>query len=150
MARNLSEYAAYRQRLGCVKKAIKPPLYAFDQYLNVHKATWEQLQPAFFLQMRADIRKHPNTVNKILSSVHSFFEFLVRRHPAIARTIFYSFCLHTGANRSTAHKHLRKYQTLPKAFVIRYGDLFGYGDVGPLWDADQRTVTALPASFSTR
>ena len=57
MAKNLSEYAAYRQQLGCVKKAIKPPLYAFDRYLKEHKATWEQLQPAFFLQMRADIRK---------------------------------------------------------------------------------------------
>jgi len=79
MAKNLSEYAAYRQQLGCVKKAIKPPLYAFDRYLKVHKSTWEQLQPAFFLQMRTDIGQHPNTVNKILSSVHNFFEFLVRR-----------------------------------------------------------------------
>lgn len=79
MAKNLSEYVAYRQQLGCVKKSTIRPLYAFDGYLNVHKATWEQLQPAFFLQMRTDIRKHPNTVNRILSSVYSFFEFLVRR-----------------------------------------------------------------------
>ena len=134
MAQNLSEYAAYRQQLGCVKKAIKPPLYAFDQYLNVHKATWEQLQPAFFLQMRADIRKRPNTVNNGLFECTQFFRVSgtsanlpcqpARRHPAIARTIFYSFCLHTRANRSTAHKHLRKYQTLPKAFVIRYANVF--------------------------
>ncbi len=79
MAKNLSEYVAYRQQLGYVKKSTIRLLYVFDGYLNAHKATWEQLQPAFFLQMRTDIRKHPNTVNEILSRVRSFFEFLVRR-----------------------------------------------------------------------
>lgn len=78
MAKNLSDYAAYRQQLGYAKKGIKPPLYAFDRYLKERKATWEQLQPAFFLQMRMDIRKNPHTVNKILENVYKFYEFLVR------------------------------------------------------------------------
>ncbi|MGI9570796.1 MAG: tyrosine-type recombinase/integrase, partial [Desulfobulbia bacterium] len=38
-----------------------------------------QLQPAFFLQLRAKISDHPNTVNRILSALRSFFQFLVRQ-----------------------------------------------------------------------
>jgi integrase/recombinase XerD len=79
MAKNLSDFAAYRLQLGYARKAIKPPLYAFDRYLKECKATWEQLQPAFFLQMRMDIGKNPRTVNRVLESAHKFYEFLVRR-----------------------------------------------------------------------
>jgi len=79
MANNLEEYAAYREQLGYAKKGIKPPLFAFDRYLKEHNANWDQLQPAFFLQLRANISKHPNTVNRILSNLRSLFDFLVRR-----------------------------------------------------------------------
>ena len=79
MAKNLSDFAAYRLQLGYARKAIKPFLYAFDRYLKERNATWEQLQPAFFLQMRMDIRKNPHTVNKILENAYKFYEFLIRR-----------------------------------------------------------------------
>jgi integrase/recombinase XerD len=79
MAKNLSDFAAYRLQLGYARKAIKPFLYAFDRYLTERNATWEQLQPAFFLQMRTDIRKNPHTVNKILENAYKFYEFLIRR-----------------------------------------------------------------------
>jgi site-specific recombinase XerD len=79
MAKNLEEYAAYRRQRGYAKKGINPPLVAFDRYLKTHDANWDQLQPAFFLQLRASISKHPNTVNKILSALRSLFDFLVRR-----------------------------------------------------------------------
>jgi integrase/recombinase XerD len=79
MAKNLSDFAAYRLQLGYARKAIKPFLYAFDRYLKERNATWEQLQPAFFLQMRMDIGKNPQTVNRILETVRKFYEFLVRR-----------------------------------------------------------------------
>ena len=75
----MEEYVVYRQQLGYAKKGIKPPLFAFDRYLKEHDANWDQLQPAFFLQLRASISKHPNTVNRILSNLRSFFDFLVRR-----------------------------------------------------------------------
>ncbi|MCP5015088.1 MAG: tyrosine-type recombinase/integrase, partial [Ketobacter sp.] len=42
-------------------------------------ATWHQLQPVFFLQLRANINDHPNTVNTILSGIRSFFQYLVRQ-----------------------------------------------------------------------
>ena len=79
MAPQLQQYAAYRQVLGYAKKCIKPPLLAFDRYLIEQNASWDQLQPAFFLQLRAKISDHPNTVNTILSALRSFFQFLVRQ-----------------------------------------------------------------------
>ena len=63
MAPQLQQYADYRLALGYAKKGIKPSLLAFDRYLIAQKATWDQLQPAFFLQLRATISDHPNTVN---------------------------------------------------------------------------------------
>jgi integrase len=79
MASKLQEYAAYRKALGYAKQGIKPPLLAFDRYLIDQNANWDQLQPVFFLQLRANIRNNPNTVNKILSAIRSFFQFLVRQ-----------------------------------------------------------------------
>ena len=79
MAPQLQQYVAYRQALGYAKKGIKPSLLAFDRYLIQQNATWHQLQPAFFLQLRAKISHHPNTVNRILSGIRSFFQFLVRQ-----------------------------------------------------------------------
>jgi site-specific recombinase XerD len=79
MAPQLQQYAGYRQALGYAKKCIKPPLLAFDRYLIEQNASWDQLQPAFFLQLRAKISDHPNTVNTILSALRSFFQFLVRQ-----------------------------------------------------------------------
>ena len=78
MAPQLQQYVSYRQALGYAQKGIKPSLLAFDRYLIQQNAGWDQLQPAFFLQLRAKISHHPNTVNTILSGIRSFFQFLVR------------------------------------------------------------------------
>ena len=59
MAPQLQQYAAYRLALGYAKKGIKPSLLAFDRYLIEQKATWDQLQPAFFLQLRAKNQRSP-------------------------------------------------------------------------------------------
>lgn len=80
MAKNLEAYAAYRQQRGYAEKAINAPLVAFDRYLIAQDASWDKiLQPAFFLDLRANISQHPNTGNKILSNLRSLFDFLVRR-----------------------------------------------------------------------
>jgi site-specific recombinase XerD len=78
MTSKLQEYVTYRKALGYAQKGIKPSLLAFDRYLIQQNAGWDQLQPAFFLQLRAKISHHPNTVNTILSGIRSFFQFLVR------------------------------------------------------------------------
>jgi integrase len=80
LAPQLQQYADYRLALGYAKKGIKPSLLAFDRYLIAQNATWDQLQPAFFLKLRATISDHPNTVNRILSALRSFFEFLRRQN----------------------------------------------------------------------
>jgi integrase/recombinase XerD len=79
MAKELEEYVAYRKGLGYAKEGLKPGLLAFDRYLKEQNAYWNQLQPVFFLQLRANTDKNPNTVNRILSAVRGFFQFLVRQ-----------------------------------------------------------------------
>ena len=80
MAKNLEAFAAYRRQRGYAPRAINPPLAAFDRYLKAHNVTSDQLlQPNFFLQLRADISRHPNSVNHMLSILRSLFEFLIRR-----------------------------------------------------------------------
>ena len=79
MASQLQDYAAYRSALGYAKKSIKPSLLAFDRYLIQQSASWDQLQPLFFLQLRAKIADNPKTVNNILTAIRSFFQFLVRQ-----------------------------------------------------------------------
>jgi site-specific recombinase XerD len=91
MADKLEEYVIYRKELGYARKGIKPSLMAFDRYLKEQNADWEQLRPAFFLRLRANIRDNPNTVNKILSGVRSFFQFLVRQ--GISGALFCPFCI---------------------------------------------------------
>ena len=61
--------------VGYAKKGIKPSLLAFDRYLKEQNASWDQLQPAFFLQLRPTSATIPNTVNTILSGMRSFFNF---------------------------------------------------------------------------
>ena len=69
MASQLKDYAAYRLALGYAKKGIKPSLLAFDRYLIQQSASWDQLQPLFFLQLRAKIADNPKTVNAVTARV---------------------------------------------------------------------------------
>lgn len=79
LTKQLEEYLTYRQELGYAKNPLKPRLLAFDQYLQKQNIGWDQLQPSFFLELRAKISEHPGTVNEILLVVRGFFRFLVRK-----------------------------------------------------------------------
>jgi integrase len=79
LAKQLNEYLDYRKGLGYAQNPSESWLRAFDRYLQKHNINWDQLQPSFFLQLRAEISEHPNTVNEILLVVRSFFRFLVRK-----------------------------------------------------------------------
>ena len=79
LAPHLDDYMAYRIGLGYAQKPQLDRLLAFDRYLRKQNATWDQLQPSFFLQLRGEISKHPNTVNEILLDTRNFFRFLVRK-----------------------------------------------------------------------
>lgn len=79
LAKQLEEYVAYRKELGYAKKPLRPRLVAFDRYLQKQNINRHPLQPWFFLQLRAEISSHPNTVNEILLDIRGFFRFLVRK-----------------------------------------------------------------------
>jgi integrase len=79
LAKQLEAYLAYRKELGYAKNPLKPRMLAFDRYLQKQNIGWDQLQPSFFLQLRAEISEHPNTVNEILLDTRSFFRFMVRK-----------------------------------------------------------------------
>jgi site-specific recombinase XerD len=113
--------------LGYAKKCIKPPLLAFDRYLIEQNASWDQLQPAFFLQLRATISDHPNTVNTTLSALRSFFQFLVRQSicdnnplkdiPPLPERYFVPFVFSPGQTERLLHAASQNIRKTPKYFL---------------------------------
>jgi len=79
LAPNMEQYLQYRQSLGYPPQGIKSALLPFDRYLIQQGASWDSLQPYFFLQLREKINKKPRTVNTILSALRGFFDYLVRQ-----------------------------------------------------------------------
>jgi len=124
LAKQLDEYLTYRKGLGYAKNPLKPRLLAFDRYLQKQNVNWDQLQPSFFLQLRAEISDHPNTANEILLDVRGFFRFLVRKDileenplkdiPRLPKRYFVPFVLSQQQIRTlirTVCKNIRKSET---------------------------------------
>jgi integrase/recombinase XerD len=78
LAPPLREYIAYRRNLGYAKSPSVSHLLSFDRYVKEQKITPELLQPSFFLALRKDLKLEPRSVNRILSTVRVFFQFMVR------------------------------------------------------------------------
>jgi len=78
MATKLEEFLAYQKSLGYTTRNYRSYLHVFDRYLKEKKADLHSLQPAFFLDMRANLNMEPRSVNAILSVTRTFFKFLVR------------------------------------------------------------------------
>ena len=74
----LQQYLIYRRNLGYSMKPSLSHLKTFDRYLKQRQAEQVLLQPSFFVQMQADIKIEPRSVNRLLSSVRVFFNYLVR------------------------------------------------------------------------
>jgi len=79
LAKEIEAYAVYRKGLGYAKKGIRPPLLTIDRYFKEQYTDWDDLNPEFFLKLRANISDHPNTTNRMLSALRSLFDFLVRQ-----------------------------------------------------------------------
>jgi integrase/recombinase XerD len=79
LAPQLNDYMAYRQSLGYSIKASRYHLLIFDRYLRGTNADWDMLKPFYFLEMRANLQMESRGVNRVLSSVRLFFQFLLRR-----------------------------------------------------------------------
>ena len=78
LAQQLEQYVTYRHNLGYAMKASLSHLKTFDRYLMQMQAVQALLQPSFFLGMQADLKIEARSVNRILSSVRVFFNYLVR------------------------------------------------------------------------
>ncbi len=79
-SKQLEEYVAYRKSLGYVMKSnVMSPLKNFDQYVKNKNPEGRLLPPSFFLEFRASLKMEPISNNHVLSSVCSFFQYLVRR-----------------------------------------------------------------------
>jgi integrase len=74
----LNEFITYRENLGYETKRRRCHLLAFDLYLKESEPHWSDLQPSFFLRMRADLNKGSKHTNKIITIVRAFFQFLLR------------------------------------------------------------------------
>jgi len=79
LSAQLDEYLAYRKTLGYTTKSSRSHLLTFDRYLIETQVDLNSLQPPFFLEMRANLKMESSGINKILSAVRFFFQFLVRR-----------------------------------------------------------------------
>ena len=79
LAPQLDEYLDYRQGLGFRIDITRHRLQIFDQYLRKTNAEWDSFQPFFFLDMRANLDNESRSINRIISSVRVFFQFLLRR-----------------------------------------------------------------------
>ena len=74
----LKQYLIYRLNLGYSMKPSLSHLNTFDRYLDQKQAEQVLLQPSFFVQMQADLKIEPRSVNNIVASVRVFFNYLVR------------------------------------------------------------------------
>ncbi len=78
LAPQLQQYVIYRHNLGYSMKASLSHLKTFDRYLKQKQAEQTLLPSSFFMGMQADLKIESRSVNRILSSVRVFFNFLVR------------------------------------------------------------------------
>ena len=77
-ASQLDDFIIHRQSQRYVIKAFRSHLLIFDRYLKGKGADESNLQPSFFLEMRASLKMQPSSINVILSVTRTFFQFMVR------------------------------------------------------------------------
>jgi integrase/recombinase XerD len=78
LAPQLNEFIAYRQNLGYSVKPVRSYLLRFDRYLKDQEIRPGLLSFSFFLELRSHLTMEPMSVNRLLSSVRVFFNFMVR------------------------------------------------------------------------
>lgn len=78
LAPQLNTFIAYRQDLGYSIKPIRSYLLSFDRYVKDQTIKPGVLQPSFFLELRNNLKMEPMSINRLLSSVRVFFNFMVR------------------------------------------------------------------------
>jgi len=78
LAPQLNQFVTYRQNLGYSIKPTRSYLLRFDRYVKDQKIKPGVLQPSFFLELRNSLKMEPMSINRLLSSVRGFFNYMVR------------------------------------------------------------------------
>ena len=78
LAPQLKAFLAYRENLGYAMRPYRFFLLMFDDYMIEAGANKNSLVPEFFLNMRANLKMEPRSVNRIISTVRMFFRYMVR------------------------------------------------------------------------
>jgi site-specific recombinase XerD len=78
MAPRFDEFLVYRESLGYKMRGFTSHLHTFDRYLKEKESKKKLLGPSFFLEMRANLKMQPSSVNKVLSAASVFFVYMVR------------------------------------------------------------------------
>ena len=79
LAHEIEAYVQYRKSLGYKTIPAKSHLLSLDDYLKKTEACLGNLEPAFFLEMRAGLTLETRSINGMFCSIRGFFHFLVGR-----------------------------------------------------------------------
>ena len=75
----MEEFLIHRKTLGYEIRQFRSHLGIFDRYIAENNSEPEVFSPDFFLEMRANLKIQPSSVNTAISAARTFFKFLVRR-----------------------------------------------------------------------
>jgi len=75
---HLEAYIAYRQSIGYSERSLRSILRQFDLYACTKHATLEDMSSPFFIELKDQLRRHPDRFNRLLQVTRGLFKFLVR------------------------------------------------------------------------
>jgi integrase/recombinase XerD len=78
LAQQFEDYMAYRHQLGYDTHSLRWVLKTVDRYLVAQNAGPDDLTPAFFLTLRANLRTQYKSINRVMSTTRMFFDYLLR------------------------------------------------------------------------
>jgi len=80
LANDFEDFISFRKKLGYRGKSDNfcSLFKAFDKYLNDNEVGWNDLTPVFFLEFRSQLTLEPQSVNRLISVLRLFFDYMVR------------------------------------------------------------------------
>jgi integrase/recombinase XerD len=78
LAQQFEDYMGYRRQLGYDTYSLRWVLKTVDRYLLSQNAEADDLTPAFFLTLRANLRTQYKSINRVMSTTRMFFDYLLR------------------------------------------------------------------------
>jgi len=131
LADRLEAFFAYRRQLGFARHPLLDHLKVLDRYLCEQKATADQLQPYFFLGLRANLKLCPSAINHVVRTARALFYFMIRNDycsenplkdiPPLPEYNFISFIFSPQQTDALLSAVGRKIRRNPKYFVNDLG-----------------------------